>query len=172
MTTRPLRILFVCSGNICRSPLAEAIFAHLARQGGVEGRFLLDSAGTHDYHEGDPADPRTRRVGSKHGIEVASIAREVRPSDFADFDLILAMDRGHRRELLARSPAAHRHKIEMMRAYDEPRADPDVPDPYYGGAEGFEEIYEILSVCCRNLLKSLVSRLSAPASPPGGTEPA
>jgi len=170
MTPRPLRILFVCSGNICRSPLAEAIFAHLAREAGVEARFLLDSAGTHDYHEGEPADPRTRRVGSRHGVAVLSIAREVR---VADFDLILAMDLGHQRELLSRSPAAHRHKIEMMRAYDRPGGDPDVPDPYYGGSEGFERVYEILSACCRNLLASLLSRESAPTpAPPRGPEPA
>ena len=173
MTPRPMKVLFVCSGNICRSPLAEAIFTHLAREAGALSRFSVDSAGTHDYHEGERADPRTRRVGTSHGIEVTSIAREVRPSDFAEFDLILAMDRGHRRELLSRSPAAHRHKIEMMRAYDRPGADPDVPDPYYGGLEGFEGMYDILSVCCRNLLASLPSREQAPPpATPRGADPA
>jgi len=130
--------LFVCSGNICRSPLAEAIFASLVRAEGLEDRFELDSAGTGDWHEGDRADPRARRVGESHGVPVTSVARAVRDADFERFDLILAMDRGHRQELLARSPARHRHKIEMMRAYDRPGADPDVPDPYYGGFEGFE----------------------------------
>jgi low molecular weight protein-tyrosine phosphatase len=166
-----MRLLFVCSGNICRSPLAEAIFAHRAAEAGVGSRFAVDSAGTHDYHEGDLADPRTRRVGARHGIEVTSVAREVRPSDFEDFDLILAMDRGHRRELLARSPAQHRHKIEMMRAYDRPGADPDVPDPYYGGFGGFEEIYEILSSCCAGLLESLLTR-GEDSAPRGDQEPA
>src|SRR5262245_32712927 len=116
MTIRPMRILFVCSGNICRSPLAEAIFKHQAEEAGAGGRFVVDSAGTHGYHEGERADPRTRRVGERHGLEVTSIAREVRPTDFEEFDLIVAMDRGHRRELSSRSPEKHRHKIQMMRA--------------------------------------------------------
>ena len=167
MTSPPLKVLFVCSGNICRSPLAEAIFTHLAREAGAASRFVVDSAGTHDYHEGERADPRTLRVGRSHGVDVTSIAREVRASDFKQFDLILAMDRGHQRELLSRSPAEHRHKIEMMRAYDRPGADPDVPDPYYGGLEGFEVMYDILSACCRNLLESLVSRTADPAQSPG-----
>src|SRR4029450_7683463 len=114
-----------------------------------------DSAGPHAFHEGEPAAPRTRRIGQAHGIEVTSIAREIRPADFDEADLVLAMDRGHLRELSARSPARHRGKIELMRRYDRPGADPDVPDPYYGGFEGFERIFSILDVCCRNLLDAL-----------------
>jgi protein-tyrosine phosphatase len=157
---RPLRILFVCSGNICRSPLAEAVFGHQATAAGVASRFVLDSAGTHGFHEGERADPRTRKIGARHGIEVTSLARPVRDSDFTEFDLILAMDRSHRRELLERSPASERHKIVMMRAYDRAGDDLDVPDPYYGGLEGFEHIYEMLSLCCRNLLASLLADVS------------
>jgi protein-tyrosine phosphatase len=153
-----MRLLFVCSGNICRSPLAEALFAHLARERGVLERFALDSAGTHSYHEGDRADPRTRRVAARHGIEVASIAREIRDSDFASFDLILAMDRGHLRQLRSRSPERHQHKIALMRSYDREGAAPDVEDPYYGGLDGFERMYEVLAVCCRNLLEALLAR--------------
>lgn len=155
-----MRVLFVCSGNICRSPLAEAIFAHLARERGVLERFTLDSAGTHGYHEGERADPRTRRVAAQHGLEVTSIAREVRPSDFETADLILAMDRGHLRELRSRSPERHRRKIELMRSYDRPGADPDVEDPYYGGPEGFERMYEVLLLCCCTLLESLLERVT------------
>jgi protein-tyrosine phosphatase len=153
-----MRLLFVCSGNICRSPLAEALFVHMARERGVLDRFTVDSAGTHSYHEGDRADPRTRRVAARHGIEVASIAREVRDSDFAGFDLILAMDRGHLSELRSRSPEPHRHKIALMRSYERKGAAPDVEDPYYGGMDGFERMYEVLSVCCRNLLEALLAR--------------
>jgi protein-tyrosine phosphatase len=160
-----MRILFVCSGNICRSPMAEALFVHLARERGVLDRFTVDSAGMHGYHEGEPADPRTRRLGAKHGVEVTSIARRIRPSDFEASDLILAMDRGHQRELLADCPPPHRHKIELMRSYDAAGSDPDVADPYYGGFAGFERMYEVLAVCCRNLLDALLARAAVPASP-------
>ena len=107
----PKRLLFVCSGNICRSPLAEAIFRHQAKQAGRASDFELDSAGTHGYHEGEPADPRARRAGAVRGVAVTSIAREVRDSDFGHFDLILAMDRGHLRELRGRCPAPLRSPL-------------------------------------------------------------
>jgi protein-tyrosine phosphatase len=153
-----MRILFVCSGNICRSPLAEALFVHMARERGALDRFEVDSVGLHGYHEGEEADPRTRRVAVKHGIDVTSIAREIRPPDIAKADMILAMDRGHQRELTRISPAEHRHKIRLMRSYDRPGASPDVDDPYYGGMEGFERMYEVLANCCRNLLDALLER--------------
>src|SRR5262245_56832052 len=100
-----VRVLFVCSGNICRSPLAEAIFKAEAKHAGVAASFDVDSAGTHGFHEGEPADPRTRRVGRKNGLDVDSIARPVRDDDFDDFDLIVAMDRGHLRDLRSRAGA-------------------------------------------------------------------
>jgi protein-tyrosine phosphatase len=164
-----LRILFVCSGNICRSPMAEALFVHMARERGVLDRFTVDSVGLHAYHEGEAADPRTRRLGARHGIEVTSIAREIAPSDIAEADLVLAMDRGHQRRLMALSPPEHRPKIRLMRSYDREGADPDVADPYYGGLEGFERMYEVLRVCCRNLLDALLER-EAPSA--GGAGPA
>jgi protein-tyrosine phosphatase len=151
-----MRILFVCSGNICRSPMAEALFAHLARERGVLDRFEVDSVGLHGYHEGEAADPRTRRQGARHGVEVTSIAREIRLPDIARADLVLAMDRGHQRDLTRMSPPEHRHKIRLMRSYDRPGADPDVDDPYYGGTEGFERMYDVLEHCCRNLLDALL----------------
>ena len=126
---KPLHVLFVCSGNICRSPLAEALFKSLVEEAGLDDHFVIDSAGTHGYHEGDPADPRTRRVGERHGLDVTSIARAVVDADFDRFDLIVAMDRGHRRELVARAGPARAKMIRLMRDYD-PRAEsPDVPDP-------------------------------------------
>jgi protein-tyrosine phosphatase len=156
MTQAPLRILFVCSGNICRSPLAEALFKHMADAAGLGSRFVVDSAGTHGYHEGDRADPRTRRVGQRHGVEVTSIAREVEDADFDRFDLIVAMDRGHKRELVARAGSAARaKKIRLMREFD-PAADAlDVPDPYYDGDGAFERVYAILDAACRGLFKTL-----------------
>jgi len=155
MPSRLTRVLFVCSGNICRSPLAEAIFKSLAHEAGLAARFVVDSAGTHGYHEGDRADPRTRQVGRRHGLEVDSIARPVVDSDFDRFDLIIAMDRGHRRELSARAGAGPAARIRMMREFDAGADSPDVPDPYYGGEDGFEAMYAILTPACAGLLESL-----------------
>ena len=184
MKIDPIRVLFVCTGNICRSPLAEAIFAHYVREEGLQDRFEIDSAGLDSWHVGENADPRTCHIGSVHGIPVDSVARQFEAADFERFDLILAMDRGHFRALTSRAPAKHRAKVRLMRDYDEPetgQAPPrsaihsreaagggegeprrsgsplgkEVPDPYYGGREGFESMYRMLSVACRNLLESL-----------------
>ena len=149
------RLLFVCSGNICRSPLAEALFKSLADRAGEGSRFVIDSAGTHGFHEGDQADPRTRRVGRKHGLSVDSIARPVVDADFDRFDLIIAMDRGHRRELVARAGSGRTATIRLMREFDLKAQDQDVPDPYYGGEGGFETMYSILEPACHGLLESL-----------------
>ena len=154
--TRPRRLLFVCTGNICRSPLAEAIFRHQAQQAGRGGEFEVDSAGTHDYHEGQRADPRARRVGEARGVAVTSIAREVEASDFERFDLILAMDRGHLRELRRRCPAPLRDRIRLMGEWDVARDAPDVPDPYYSSDRAFVEVFEMLDRCSRRLLAELV----------------
>ena len=154
MPRDPYRILFVCSGNICRSPLGEAIFVQQAREAGHEARFAVDSAGTHGFHEGEPADPRARRVGERRGVLVTSRARPVAAADFESFDLILAMDRGHLRELRGRCPASLRRRIRLMREFDDPPGG-DVPDPYYDGEEAFEEVFVILDTCCRRLLDEI-----------------
>ena len=150
-----MRILFVCSGNICRSPLAEALFKRQAEEAGLSARFHVDSAGTHDYHEGQPADPRACRVGQRYGLSVTSIARPVVDEDFERFDLIVAMDRGHRRELRARAGRAREGKIRLMRDFDPGSVGHDVPDPYYDGEPEFEKVLSILEPACRGLLESL-----------------
>lgn len=158
----PYRVLFVCTGNICRSPLAEALFAHYVRQDGLADRFLADSAGLGGWHIGDRADPRTRRVAEGHGIPVPSLARQFHERDFDRFDLIVAMDGDHLAELLSRAPAAHRGKVRLMRDYD--RAEnhgKDVPDPYYGGPQGFESVHQMLAVSCRSLLDTLKAEVAA-----------
>lgn len=131
------------------------MFKALTREAGVASRFAVDSAGTHGFHEGDPADPRTRRVGRKHGLDVDSISRPVTDADFDEFDLIIAMDRGHRRELLSRAGSGRKAAIRLMRDYDPAARDQDVPDPYYGGEAGFDLMYAILEPACRGLLHSL-----------------
>ena len=148
------RLLFVCTGNICRSPLAEAIFRRQADLAGRGADFEVDSAGTHGYHEGEPADVRARRVGAARGVSVTSIAREVRDADFERFDLILALDRGHLRELRRRCPPPLRDRIRLLRDFGEPPGG-DVPDPYYAGDDAFDEVFDLLDVCCRGLLAEL-----------------
>ena len=154
MQRDPYRVLFVCSGNICRSPLGEAIFRHQATGAGLAERFAIDSAGTHGWHEGEPADPRARRAGDRRGVAVTSRARPVVAADFESFDLILAMDRGHLRELRGRCPASLRSRIRLMREFDDPPGG-DVPDPYYDGEEAFEQVFDMLETCCRRLLDEM-----------------
>lgn len=155
MSLRARRLLFVCSGNICRSPLGEALFAAFARERGFGDRFEVDSAGLGNWHVGDLADPRTRKVGARHDVPVTSVARQIQPGDFDRFDLILAMDRGHLVDLKALSPREQRHKIRLMREWDPAHPGADVDDPYYGDLEGFERMFEVLSLACRNLLDDL-----------------
>lgn len=151
-----LRVLFVCTGNICRSPLAEAIFSHYVHEEGLTDRFVADSAGIDSWHVGERADPRTCAVGAEHGIAVTSVARQFEIRDYDRFDRIIAMDRGHLNGLRARAPKGHQDKVHLMRDYDVPENQgKDVPDPYYGGPAGFEAMYQMLAICCRNLLDSL-----------------
>lgn len=154
MASRAKRLLFVCTGNICRSPLAEAIFRHQAEQAGQAALFDVDSAGTHGWHAGERADARARRVAQQRGVAVTSVAREVEASDFERFDLILAMDRGHLRELRRRCPARLRERVRLMGEWAEPPGG-DVPDPYYSDDEAFEQVFDLLEVCCRRLLAEL-----------------
>ncbi|MEZ6242862.1 MAG: low molecular weight protein-tyrosine-phosphatase [Phycisphaerales bacterium] len=153
-------VLFVCLGNICRSPLAEGIFIHMARERGVLDRFDVDSCGTGAYHVGERADPRSIRVAKKHGIDLPSIARQFEPrADIERFDLILAMDRQNRRHLVR--AGALEDRVRLMRSYDPTLAvedEMDVPDPYYGAGDGFQTVYEMLTRACAGLLDSLEGR--------------
>ncbi|MEK7787290.1 MAG: low molecular weight protein-tyrosine-phosphatase [Chloroflexota bacterium] len=155
MTTR---ILFVCMGNICRSPVAEVVFNHLAAQAGRAGEFEVDSAGTGGWHEGELPDPRSRAVARKHGLTLNRRARQIERADFNRFDLIVAMDRDNLSDLRSFSSLTpeQRAKIKLLREFD-PKADGylDVPDPYYGGPDGFERMYEMIERSARELLKSL-----------------
>ncbi|MFH0945786.1 MAG: low molecular weight protein-tyrosine-phosphatase [Planctomycetota bacterium] len=150
------RILFVCLGNICRSPLGEGIMRHLVRDAGLEDRIEVDSAGTGAYHAGEAPDPRSREVAGKHGISLdGQRARKVAPEDFHDFDLVLAMDQKNLEDLRASCPPAERKRLRLMRSFD-PEGGADVPDPYFGGASGFEDVFAMVHRCCESLLESLV----------------
>lgn len=150
-------ILFVCLGNICRSPLAEGIFVHLARERGVEARVRVDSAGTGGWHVGDPPDPRSVEVARRNGIDLPGRARRVRAEDFGKFDLILAMDRSNLTDLeRLRGAAAGRAELRLFRDFDpEAKSDLDVPDPYYGGPSGFDDVFAMVRRTCEGLLEEL-----------------
>ncbi len=151
------RILFVCLGNIVRSPLAENLFRHLAQQAGVNHKYEVDSAGTGSWHVGEPPDPRMVRVAAGHGLQYGGRARQFKRSDFEHFDLIIAMDTDNRAYLFNKARTAEEQaKIHLLREFD-PQGGPDVsvPDPYYGGSDGFETVYDIVERSCRGLLEAL-----------------
>jgi protein-tyrosine phosphatase len=148
-----MKVLFVCTGNICRSPTAEGVLRSLAEKQGL--RIHVESRGTHDYHVGEPPDERAQRHAMRRGYDLsAQRARHVAPRDFEEFDLILAMDRGHLRLLQRMAPAHLRHKIRPF------LPDADVPDPYYGGPEGFEGVLDLVEEACRGLLDEIRSLTS------------
>jgi protein-tyrosine phosphatase len=154
-----MRILFVCMGNICRSPTAEGVMRGLLRDAGLEDRVELDSAGTGGWHAGDPPDARATAAARTRGVVLDGAARAVTAEDFEHFDLLLAMDRENERDLLARAPDAEaRAKVRLLREFD-PEAvaagDLDVPDPYYGGVHGFEHVLDLVEAACRGLLAQL-----------------
>lgn len=153
----PVRVCFVCLGNICRSPTAEGIFRHLVREAGLEGRIAVESAGTGGYHVGEPPDRRAAVTARERGVALGGRAQQFRARDFARFDHVVAMDATNRRDLLALAPdAAARAKVSLLRDFD-PDAPPDaaVPDPYYGGDGGFDEVFDICDAACRGLLARL-----------------
>jgi protein-tyrosine phosphatase len=155
MTTR---ILFCCMGNICRSPSAEGVVRALLKQRAPQLSVHLDSAGTHDYHVGEPPDRRTIAAARRREIDLSGLrARTVTASDFTDFDLILAMDESNARELRARAASFPKadSKIRLMMDYVPDSPQREVPDPYYGGPEGFEEVLDLLEAAAAGLLKEL-----------------
>ena len=151
-----MRILFVCMGNICRSPTAEGVMRHLLVVEGLQDEIELDSAGTGGWHVGDPPDRRATAAARARGIALEGAARKVRPSDFEDFDLIVAADRENLADLRAIAPPGTAQKVRLLREFDpasEGAPDLDVPDPYYGGADGFERVLDLVEAACRGLLE-------------------
>jgi low molecular weight protein-tyrosine phosphatase len=152
-----MRILFVCLGNICRSPSAEAVMRHLLEQHGMGGSIELDSAGTSEWHAGEAPDTRAAQAARKRGIHLSGAARQVEPEDFERFDQILAMDRSNLNALRHLAPdEAARAKVRLLREFDPASAesgDLDVPDPYHGGPDGFDRVLDLLQDACEGLLE-------------------
>ena len=154
---RPIAVLFVCMGNICRSPAAEGAFRHLVQKRALADFFYIDSAGTTGYHKGEQPNSYTRRVAEKYGIRLDHRARKFVSEDFEVFDWILVMDRQNYRDVLELSRnRKEQNKVLLLRRFD-PRVAknvpaPDVPDPYYGGLRGFEDVQEMVSRSCEKLL--------------------
>jgi protein-tyrosine phosphatase len=157
-----VRLLFVCMGNICRSPTAEAVMASLLEREGLTGVVTIDSAGTGGWHAGSPPDERATSAAAVRGIRLHGAARQVRASDFDDFDLLLCADADNLRDLRSIAPnGPTREKVRRLREFD-PTAlaagDLDIPDPYYGGARGFEDVLDLVERACRGLVEELRER--------------
>lgn len=143
-------------GNICRSPTAEGMFRHLLEERDMADRFVVDSAGTHAYHVGDPPDPRAIEAAAARGIDLRGIrARQVKRDDFERFDLLLAMDDDNMAILARKCPGAYQDRLQRLLAYAPDTRRRDVPDPYYGSGNGFEEVLDLVEAASRGLLDAL-----------------
>ena len=152
----PFKLCFVCLGNICRSPTAEGIFQHLVNQRGLQSYFYIDSAGTSAFHIGEPANSKSQWVANQHGVKLHSKARRFEPADLEEFDLILAMDSENYSNIIRLDKnGSNRDKIKMMRDFDPQPDSPDVPDPYYGGMDGFQNVFDVIMRSCEGLLDEL-----------------
>jgi protein-tyrosine phosphatase len=159
------RVLFVCMGNICRSPTAEGVFRKLLEERAPELDVLVDSAGTHAYHVGEPPDPRAQRAALRRGVDLsAQRARRVTEQDFVHFELVLAMDEQNREALLEICPSEHRGRVRLLLEFAPQAGRSDVPDPYYGGSSGFEHVLDLVEEAAVGVLEHL-RRTQPPAAP-------
>lgn len=156
----PARVLFVCMGNICRSPTAEGVFRRAVASAGLEQKILVDSAGTHGYHLGHPPDHRTQLAAAQRGYDLAGLrARQVIGQDFVEFDYILAMDLDNLSHLRRLASAQHQGQPSLFMDYSSARRGEEVPDPYYGGARGFELVLDMAEDAAAGLLQHLKKKL-------------
>lgn len=153
-----MKVLFVCLGNICRSPAAEGVFLHLIQEKGLQDKFQVDSAGTSSFHVGEPADTRMRNHASQRGIELPSRARKFVSSDFEEFDWIIVMDDSNYKNCLRLAQSdSHKEKLLKMADFAPKTGLLEVPDPYYGGAEGFEVVLNMVTEGSENLIKKFLA---------------
>lgn len=151
-----IRVLFVCTGNICRSPTGEAVLRQQVAQRGWSDRIEVDSAGVADYHVGEPPDHRSQAHAARRGLDLSGLrARQVGLADFSQFDWLLALDRGHLAALRAQCPPALRSRVCLLMDFAPDHPLREVPDPYYGGAQGFEQVLDMIELACRGFLDQL-----------------
>lgn len=152
----PFKIVFVCLGNICRSPTAEGVFQHLVNERGLQAYFYVDSAGTSAYHIGEKANSKSRKTASDHGIELRTRARRFEAEDLQMFDLIVVMDKENLENVkVLDSESIFEDKVVLLREFDPAPTGGEVPDPYYGGIDGFQNVFNIVKRSCKVLLDEL-----------------
>ena len=152
----PLKVCFVCLGNICRSPTAEGAFEHLVRREHLQPYFEIDSAGTGAWHVGERANTRSRKVAEANGVQLNSLARKFEHSDLEEFDLVIAMDKENLQDLRQLdSRNTYRNRLFLLRDFDPVPGNKEVPDPYYGGMDGFELVFEMVMRSCEHLLEQI-----------------
>lgn len=153
------KVLFVCTGNICRSPSAEGVFRHIVEDAGLGGVIGVDSAGTHAYHVGEAADVRSQAAARKRGYDISGhVARQVKADDFREFDLILAMDWENLAALQQMCPKVYQHKLMLLMRFSNEYEEATVPDPYYGGPEGFGKVLDYLEDACEGVMEVVRKR--------------
>jgi protein-tyrosine phosphatase len=151
-----LSVLFCCMGNICRSPTAEAVFRHYVESAGLSEHILIDSAGTHDYHIGDKPDSRAQRAAQQRGYDISKLrGRQVGEEDFRQFDYVLAMDRANLAILQRINPPDSDSQVGLFLEYARHHSEREVPDPYYGGADGFERVLDMVEDAAQGLLEEI-----------------
>ena len=152
-----VHVLFVCLGNICRSPTAEGVFAHAVNAAGLSDRIAADSAGTIAFHEGEPPDGRAQETALKHGVKIGHLrARQFRAKDFDRFDYVLAMDGGNLRHLNLARPKEFEGRVQLFLDFASKRKGEEVPDPYDGASEGFEKVFQLVSEASDGLLEAIL----------------
>lgn len=159
MENTKIKVLFVCMGNICRSPTAEGVFRHQVEAAGLTGMILIDSAGTHDYHIGKSPDRRAQQAALRRNYDLSALrGRQVATSDFHEFDYILAMDRDNLANLQRICPQAQQHKLSLFMEFSRKSGEREVPDPYYGGEQGFENVLDMVEDAASGLLDAILTR--------------